>query len=73
MVPLASLGCLWCAFGLLCGGFGLPLDPLGCLWGAFGVLWAGFGIPLGPLALGCPWTLFGGPRSHFGSTGDLGV
>jgi hypothetical protein len=34
--PLASLGCLWDAFGFLWADFGLGLASLGCPWAAFG-------------------------------------
>ena len=64
-LPLASLGCLWNAFGDPWVDFGLRFDSLGSPWtlsgrplGAFGFLWP----PLGP-----PLALFGQPLGHIGN------
>ena len=60
MFPLAAIGCLWRAFGIL----GPTLVSLCLLWEPLGPLWVSFGPLRFPLE--CPWAVFGRPLAVLG-------
>ena len=82
LVRLASLWCLWNAFGFLWRDFELDLVPFGVHLAPLEVLVAPFGVDLVPFGLhlaplggpfGCLWGAREGPGAVGGSLGCLGA